>query len=337
MATAVLQLAPVSTHAHLAPNDQAWTAPQPAPTSRSKARRQSVNATMLAAKLHALQLKRIDIMPQEAAGNRNPSKRASYVPRHAAQMFTATTTPAPSSNESRDMERAKSGSQRRQSVFATDNEKLCINPKQLHAALSLGMSENEALTSIPAIPSPPSDSDKQQRLASGIDERRRQSVGTGYKPGDAAKRNALKRQSLQVTQQGTPIAIALGSHTTREQDGAPVSSSVLSHADPSHEHDTSDPRAQAYLLNQAHLIRPRDRPDWTQQSQCGDETRHYFRHERRDSKVTRPTVPRQKSLGAIAEKKQADAIPAAADNARPVQSDKKVKRRSSFVAFFRRW
>ncbi|KAK1058396.1 hypothetical protein LTR74_013439 [Friedmanniomyces endolithicus] len=335
MATIVLQPAHVSAHAELPPDDHAPTRQQPAHFSRSKTQRQSVDAKMLALKLQALQYERVDMLPSKSAGRRDPSKRTSYIPRSAAEMFVATTTPAPSSNESRDTKRAKSGAQRRKSILDADDGKLCINPKQLRAALSLGMSESEALASIAAIPSPPSDGIEQQRRASSGNELRRQSVASGYKPGDAAKRNAIKRQSLQVTQQGKPVVIALGSHTTRENEDALGSapSLALAHL----EHDSYDPRAQPYLLNHAHLIRPRDRPDWTQQSQCGDETRRYFGHEQRDSKGTRPTVPRQKSLGAITEKEKTVPVLAAADQVKHVQSDKKVKRRSSFVAFFRRW
>ncbi|KAK1055201.1 hypothetical protein LTR74_015851 [Friedmanniomyces endolithicus] len=337
MATIVLQPAQVSAYAELSPDDHALTRLQPAHIGRSKTQRQSVDAKMLALKLQALQYERVDMLPTKSAGRRDPSKRISYVPRSAAEMFVATTTPAPSSNEMRDMKRAKSVAHRRKSVFAADNGNLCINPKQLHAALSLGMSESEALASIPSIPSPPSDSDKQQRLASGTDERRRQSVGTGYKPGDAAKRNALKRQSLLPSSRGKPVAIALGSHTTRETEDALGSGCGIIQAHAHREPDTSDPRAQTYLLNQAHLIRPRDRPDWTQQSQCGDEARRYFRHERRDSKAGRPNAPRQRSLGAISEKEKTGPVSVAAEEAKQVQSDKRVKRRSSFVAFFRRW
>ncbi|TKA64754.1 hypothetical protein B0A55_10192 [Friedmanniomyces simplex] len=311
---------------------------QPAPMNlgRPKGQRYSVDATVLAAKLKALQLEEVDNEPRPPTNKPDPSKRASYVPRNAAKVFAATTTPA-QNNGANHMKRAKSLAHRQKPVFAADG-KPCINPKQLHAALSLGMSENEAVANIPAVPGRRSGSGEQQRVPSGSDKQRRLSE-SGYKPGDAAKRNAANRRSLQPLPQGKHIAVMSSSHPTQESEVLLGSGSATTHSHhASHAHPHTDPHAHRPVL------RAQDRPNWAQQSQCGEEMHHFFRHQQHHPKAAsavndaeqqavRPThpqpPPRQRSLGAIPENLVTEAV-------KQIKSEERGKRRRSLVCFFRR-
>ncbi|KAK5678984.1 hypothetical protein LTS10_008639 [Elasticomyces elasticus] len=308
-----------------------------------KLQRHSFNPNILTAKLQALQLEDIHIEP---VAKRDLSKRASYVPRNAANVFAATTTPAPRQGVS-DVKRAKSVVRRQKPAFTADGNP-CINPKQLHAAMNMGMTATEATANIAAIPGPSSASAEKQRRSSSNDKirqqrqvedapERRASAGA-YKPGDAAKRNAVRRHSVQPPAQGKLLTFTHGPQTVHERDAVFSSGSAILDNDDDHHAELH----HAELHRPA--IRPQDRPNWAQQSQCGEEVHHFWRHSRAppadagpddirhhilDRKPARPQAPRQKSLNSIPENLVTDAVS-------KIKKEEKAKRRRSIVSFFRK-
>lgn len=300
---------------------------------------------------------------QPPVKDRDVSKRASYIPRNAARQFAATTTPMPSQASKDAMKRAKSTKERSKPVFTADS-KPCMNPKALKAALNQGMSESEAATAAtaeaPKIRS--ASAEKQCRDAkprshsppeSTSDDLQRSASMRGYRPGDADKRNGGKRSSQIVS--GTLVAVTHGSTATYQQReyaldlkplaGLDVAPKLDAHLDSSaiaeegddgvhHSHHV-DPRRPG--------LRPHDRVNWAQESQCGDEMRHHLHWRRRKSTQTTTDredahaalvgdvqqKPRQKSLGDIHENLISDAV-------RLIKKEEKVKRRRSIVDFFKR-
>ncbi|KAK5704668.1 hypothetical protein LTR17_021670 [Elasticomyces elasticus] len=309
-----------------------------------KLQRHSFNPNILTAKLQALQFEDIYIEP---AAKRDPSKRASYVPRNAATVFAATTTPAPRQGVS-DVRRAKSVVQRQKPAFTAVGD-FCINPKQLHAAMNMGMTATEAAANIAAIPGPPSASTEKQRRSSSNDKirqqrqvdtvpERRASAGA-YKPGDAAKRNAVRRHSVQPPAQGKLVTFTHGPQTAYEREAVFSSGSAILDNDEDHHVELH----HAELHRPA--IRPQDRPNWAQQSQCGEEVHHFWRHSKAPHaeggsdgsrhhifdgpKPARPQAPRQKSLNSIPENLVTDAVS-------KIKKEEKANRRRSIVSFFRK-
>ena len=161
-------------------------------------------------------------------------------------------------------------------MTASADGRPCLNPKQLHAALGVGMSESEATASAHAEDAQPRRSDSLRPRASNDSSGSRRAATSGYRPGDAAIRNAEKRKHSEGQQQlqGKLIAVRHGSQTTYERDYSPVA----------RQHDL----APIFGINREDDFaattteedsRPRfltsaDRPDWTQQSQCGDDMRN---------------------------------------------------------------
>jgi len=226
-----------------------------------------------------------------------------------------------------------------------------MNPKQLQAALNLGMSEREAAMNVVPVSAPlssevdepriPSTGERKRCESAPAEKPRRSASGRGYKPGDAAKRNAAhKRRSLQPQPlgqsppQGKLLAVSHGFHTTYERE--PVPGAGI----PAIETKENVPDV---ALQRPHL-KPHDRHNWAQESQCGDDMRHFFRHSGADKsstehhegdgqyaadawKPTRSNLTRQKSASVVPENLITEAV-------KHIRKEEKAKRRRSIVGFF---
>ncbi|KAK3117414.1 hypothetical protein LTR53_001253 [Teratosphaeriaceae sp. CCFEE 6253] len=329
---------------------------QPALMGRPKTQRYSVDAGLLAAKLQALQVIEATSTPvPDLPSKRDPSKRASYIPRSAAAVFAATTAQAHDKTpHAQPIKGASTVAPGQRPLFTADG-KPCLNPKQLQAALSLGMSESEAIAT--AATRRLSDNARQRSIDQQCappehhSQPERSRSTRGYRPGDAAKRKLEnKRRSMQPQHAPLPqphpqaklIAVQHGFHTTLEPETDPGSGVPTTHP-------TTDESRHPTLAPRPHLT-AHDRHNWAQQSQCGDAVPHI--HRRRASakpimevdhahdneaqyardgwKPTRPPpAPRQKSAGAIPEKLVAGAV-------ERIRREGWARRRRSFVGFFRR-
>ncbi|KAK5120281.1 hypothetical protein LTR85_006487 [Meristemomyces frigidus] len=175
------------------------------------------------------------------------TKRASYVPQNAAKHFAATTTPM-STEASADLKRARSTKERIKPDFHPESMPT-VNPKQLTAALSLGMSESEvgaaaaaaepgaepkgapAHLTVPAAHK--TRANRQSRVVrTATEENRLRSKArsqspdadeqvhpmSSYKPGDAAKRAADRRKSQIMPSHGRLITVDHGATTTQHRE-----------------------------------------------------------------------------------------------------------------------
>jgi hypothetical protein len=304
------------------------------------------DATLLTAKLEALQVDN-DRLDNRSAAKRDASKRLSYVPRNAAKQFAATTTnnydPAPV----KEVKRASSTAERRKPSFTADGKPI-VNPKQLRAALNIGMTESEATRAIASVPPrrPSAGSDhhhKSKRISQVLvaDEAaqlQRSASTRAYRPGDAAKRNAEKKrrsQSLQQQpQQGKLIAIKHGSQTTYERETVPgLRTHHLEHIESALESSDEDQPIGSYRPKLIHY----DRPDWSQASQCGEDMHRllHFGH-KEDSRglpngqpAPRPKAHRQRSAGTVSETLISDAVS-------KIKQEEKARRRRSLLGLFKR-
>ncbi|KAI7127580.1 hypothetical protein KC343_g8172 [Hortaea werneckii] len=306
---------------------------------------------------------------------RDGSKRASYVPRYAARQFAATTTTTTNGDDHKDaMKRAKTVKERPKPSFEAGPRS--INPKQLQARLSIGMSETEAMSSAVAAPSSGrpdlgrsnstssvEKNDKKQRR-SRKDRSRSDAAGdlkpkrsvrrpagppreiessentmTTYQPGDAAKRKAEKRSS-QAFQ--APPARPLGyvaEYSLQFTDLQAETAKALMDRE-----EETGPMAMRPTT-----LRPQDRPNWTQQSQCGDDMRHALgaNWRRRKSAGDRNAAlqalegssgnaaappPRKSTSGAMGQEDQT----LISDAVKQINREKKSKRRQSVMALFRK-
>ncbi|KAI7470439.1 hypothetical protein KC351_g12667 [Hortaea werneckii] len=308
---------------------------------------------------------------------RDASKRASYVPRYAARQFAATTTTATTGDDHKDaMKRAKTVKERPKPSFEAAPRP--INPKQLQARLSIGMSETEAMSS--AVAAPPSgrpdlgrsnstssvEKNEKKHRRSRKDRSRsdatsdlkpkrsvRRPAGppreiessentmTTYQPGDAAKRKAEKRGSSQAYQ--APPARPLGyvaEYSLQFTDLQAETGKAL-----------MDREEDSSMAMRPTTLRPQDRPNWTQQSQCGDDMRHALgaNWRRRKSAGDRNAAlqalegssgnaaaaappPRKSTSGAMGQEDQT----LISDAVKQINREKKSKRRQSVMALFRK-
>ncbi|GAB1744301.1 hypothetical protein NU219Hw_g1449t1 [Hortaea werneckii] len=304
---------------------------------------------------------------------RDASKRASYVPRYAARQFAATTTTATNGDEYKDaMKRAKTVKERPKPSFEAAPRS--INPKQLQARLSMGMSENEAMSA--AVAAPPSarpdlgrsnsassveKADKKHRSsrkdrarsdASDLKSKRSvvrrpgppreiessENTMTAYQPGDAAKRKAEKRSS-----QAFPAPRPLGYVAEYSLQFADLQAETGKALGDRAEEDVQ-------MAMRPTTLRPHDRPNWTQQSQCGDDMRHALgsNWRRRKSAGDRNEAlqalegsggaaaaaapPRKSTSGARLQEDQT----LISDAVKQINREKKSKRRQSVMALFRK-
>merc|ERR1711939_1233649 len=249
-----------------------------------------------------------------------------------------------------------------------------INPKQLQARLSIGMSETEAMSSAVAAPSSGrpdlgrsnstssvEKNDKKHRrsrkdrsrsdAASDLKPKRsvRRPAGppreiessentmTTYQPGDAAKRKAEKRSS-QAFQ--APSARPLGyvaEYSLQFTDLQAETGKAL-----------MDREEDSSMAMRPTTLRPQDRPNWTQQSQCGDDMRHALGANRRRRKSAEDRnaalqalegsgnaaapPPRKSTSGAMGQEDQT----LISDAVKQINREKKSKRRQSVMALFRK-
>lgn len=328
------------------------------------------DADLLARKLEAHQLQQdAERRRSEHCNNKNNNnidsndhgvssqRRASYVPRMAAEQFAATTTPM-RHNIAQEYHRSKSLSLQAMPDMSADGMS-AINPKQLLAALNLGMSENEVLTTmVTEAPSRWSSFAQQQTrkdsMASDLPSPSSESTETqhgtvtrGYKPGDAAKRNALRRQSRQVS---LPPQCKRGSQGReyylefRDQikDLPGHDSGMCSDS----EESTGQPQRQSIGTLRPKIV-PTDRPDWSQQSECGDdEVRHTvsipLRRKDKTSSDRDEARKAQQSSNAVQrplqERIRQKSAPGhlVSDAVQLIKKEEKAARRQSIVDFFKR-
>ncbi|KAK4547932.1 hypothetical protein LTR36_010651 [Oleoguttula mirabilis] len=332
------------------------------------------------------------------------NKRATYIPRNAAKHFAATATPKASLTEaSKDLKRGKSHEARVKPDLHTDSMP-AVHPKQLNAALRLGVSGSEVATAAAEVEPKPAflavpaaDSRRANRhsrvLLPGTYGKPRQSrvvpavPGTrlsskarsqwpedatsrgdqipcksSYKPGDAAKRAAERRKSQIIAAKCKPITINDGTTKTHHREFSfefadqkrteipgPFHSAVAEDVDSQH-HATQRP-----------ALKPHDRHNWAQESQCGDEMRDHHHHHhlrlhlgrRKSSWTLRDREDTQQALesgggGSTSASrlqgplrhKSADAIPdrqgLISDAVRLIKKQEKAKRRQTIVGFFKR-
>ncbi|KAI7696961.1 hypothetical protein KC353_g17255 [Hortaea werneckii] len=306
---------------------------------------------------------------------RDASKRASYVPRYAARQFAATTTTATNGDEHKDaMKRAKTVKERPKPSFEAAPR--TINPKQLQARLSIGMSENEAMSAAVVAPSSTrpdlgrsnsassvektdkkhrrSHKDRARSDASDLKTKRSvrrpgppreiessENTMTTYQPGDAAKRKAEKRSSQAFPAPTRPLGY-VAEYSLQFADLQAETGKAL--VDRPAEED-------GQLAMRPTTLRPQDRPNWTQQSQCGDDMRHALgsNWRRRKSAGDRnealqalegsggaasaaPPPPRKSTSGAMGHEDQT----LISDAVKQINREKKSKRRQSVMALFRK-
>lgn len=303
---------------------------------------------------------------------RDASKRASYVPRYAARQFAATTTTATNGDEHKDaMKRAKTVKERPRPSFEAGPRS--INPKQLQARLSIGMSETEAMSAA-AVAAPPSTrpdlgrsnsassvekadkkhqrsrKDRSRSDASELKTKRSvrrpgppreiessENTMTAYQPGDAAKRKAEQRSSQAFPAPTRPLGY-VAEYSLQFADLQAETGKAL--VDRAAEED-------GQLAMRPTTLRPQDRPNWTQQSQCGDDMRHALgsNWRRRKSGDDRNEAlqalegsgsaavppPRKSTSGAMQEDQTL-----ISDAVKQINREKKSKRRQSVMALFRK-
>jgi hypothetical protein len=312
----------------------------PSGLGRPTKQRQPFDATILCAKLAALQLPP-NTNQSRSVKKRDASKRLSYVPQHAAKHFASTTTPM-ASEKAADVQRAKSAVQQRKPSFTADGKPF-PNPKILRASLAIGMSESEATTNawdglgrLLRTEAPRKSTEGQRpgpsASAERLDDALKCTTSGGYLPGDAARRNAIKRRSQHIMQpQGTLIKPKHGSQTTHER--------VLAAPHP------EGPAAIDEEDDEALPLRPKilssDRPNWTQESQCGEDmdrllhkTFGYSKSKIGEAQpaattTSRPNAARMRSTGSAPENLISNAVSR-------IKKEEKGRRRRTFIGFFKR-
>jgi len=265
-----------------------------------------------------------------------------------------------------------------------------LNPKQLHAALQIGMSETEVITEPLSLVRLNSKDDlghqdslsatKERRSSAPDAAPKRSASMKAYKPGDAAKRNATKRSSVLLMDSSRLVAVKHGSQTVYERLEIP---DPFNEADeePQHlpawraqrdreaqmpydlpPHDVPAYRAQRdreaqmpydlpnpeeELPSGAHRpkILQSDRPNWAQESQCGDEMRHHFLqvpilHKRREKPAEqqatapkRPAPPRRHSSAPHSSPAEPMLI---ANAVKLIKKEERKQRRQSVIGFFKK-
>lgn len=281
--------------------------PPPVPRKARSRRSEPFDANLLCSKLEAAILQQDDSQPQRR------SQRASlsgpgYVPRNAARQFASTTTPLPPDQQSKLPQRAKSLHGTKAHIQRVDAYQSGMNPKQLMASLSIGMSESEAMAmveqprrqpskskrrSLPPSTKIPTDSD---RATSKASTHPTGSQPTSYRPAEASARNQ-KRRSLQHS---AAVNQALESAASTDQPPASLPS-IASHQyadlpeflrcpldgvpefrqlrDMDNEMPYLMPMDDGPAVNaRGSVKRPKlpeahDRNDWCQRSQCSDDMR----------------------------------------------------------------
>ncbi|KAI7193002.1 hypothetical protein KC363_g2973 [Hortaea werneckii] len=302
---------------------------------------------------------------------RDASQRASYVPRYAARQFAATTTTATTGDDQKDaMKRAKTVKERPKPSFEAGPRS--INPKQLQARLSMGMSEVEAISAAVAAPSSGRPDLGRSNSASSVEKNdkkhrrtrkdRSRSDATSdlkpkrsvrrpaappreiessentmaaYQPGDAAKRKAEKRSSQAFPGPARPLGY-VAEYSLQFTDLQAETGKAL-----------MEREEESQMGMRPTTLRPRDRPNWTQQSQCGDDMRHALgaNWRRRKSAGDRNDAlqalegsgsaappPRKSTSGVMGQEDQT----LISDAVKQINREKKSKRRQSVMALFRK-
>lgn len=305
-------------------------------------------------------------------------KRASYIPRNAAKHFAATTTPL-QPEVTQDLKRARSTKERGKPDFHRASMPV-LNPKQVSAGLGMGMSESGIAAAAAAADSTKTSkhlsvpvankkaSNRHSRVVVPAENRRSldlpgpdEHTMSGYKPGDAAKRAAERRRSQIISPQAklTTVTNGAGAVTQHREYS-------LSFADPKHDsaiaddHDTSAALNELSHFNGQQLqrpaLKPHDRANWAQESQCGDDVLHHHHlrshfGRRKSSKTAADREGARQALeggvgnskGSVraagpARHRSADYAPQAlvGDAVRLIKQEEKVRRRQSIVGFFKR-
>jgi hypothetical protein len=247
-----------------------------------------------------------------------------------------------------------------------------INPKQLHAALQNGMSENEftaePLSTMKLDEPPISKLKPNENQVKTVTSRRssapdvavkRSTSMKGYKPGDAAKRNATKRASVMFLDSQF-VAVNYGSQTTYEHlETFPEAVTDDQLENVTEANDIPAYRAQRdrepqlpYDLPAEEDLpigttRPKilqsDRPNWAQQSQCGDEMRPHLLqvpllHRRKDDAATkRPALPRRRSSAPdVSSASPAPESVLISTAVKLIKKEERKQRRQSVLDFFKK-
>ena len=170
---------------------------------------------------------------------------------------------------------------------------------------------------------------------------------SGYKPGDAAKRRAERRQSRIVQPQGRPVGGIVEYSLTftdriDEETATNESKQQRDSAIAGPDDYPDQPLASPPL-------KPHDRVNWAQGSECGDITHdllHSHWRRRKSSKTTSDREEARQALeGGAAQRKLSrqksivdvnESQNLIGDAVKLIQTEKKVKRRQSIVDFFKR-
>jgi hypothetical protein len=251
-----------------------------------------------------------------------------------------------------------------------------MNPKQMHAARSAGMSETEAVTAVshanepvrkrdslspisssqqhessdkPTRKSSERKSDERPRRRDAQDEVRQKRMS--YRPGDAEKRRGEAKVTyqpdfsfgLQFQQEipsflAKPVIPAYRLARDREED-MPYGPLTLPTQHEIPDEHTELPRGRP---------RPQDRPNWRQDSQCGDEARDMLQHLHIPGKPTtkarnlhpsddRRSRSEQRAAGASPnDQPRRGSENLISDAVRLIKKEEKLRKRESVLAFFKR-
>jgi len=185
----------------------------------------------------------------------------------------------------------------------------------------------------------------------------------GYKPGDAAKRNAVKRHSQIVPMPSSYPDFPMAADFSRPNDPP-----ITEEQEHEHEHerrtsatndsgvgsDAEDDKSDEPAAAVRPKFAPHDRrPDWSQESQCGDDPRSVFhphgaalfrRKDRtaggegevsRNGGVSQASEEQQKKRRS--RQKSAPESRLVTDAVRLIKQEEKQKRRRSLMGFFKRF
>jgi len=328
MTTATLQMPAAVSHLH-DPSSHAkqcsLTISKPAQLKHTYVgnvhKRQSlaVDPMLLSKKLEALE----QASNPARRARRHSTGKAVFVPRTAAQQFSATTTPMDDA-----VKRSKSTKAKRLShvpiaeePHSTADGKPVMNTKTMMAALNIGMSESEAAAATSEPLKRISSSSREREKRSSQDRRDsvpdagvQRSTSRAYRPGDAAKRNAAKRSSMNGDFKF--VAIKHGSQTVYERvdnphkaaTGPDLFANELEQVpeyraardrevEMPYDLPQPDDNEEQPLGTQRPKILPHDRPHWAQQSQCGDDMRSHLLHIPLHRNRDKADAPAQKQLG----------------------------------------
>jgi hypothetical protein len=322
------------------------------------------DARLLCAKLEAHQ-RELDLQRARREQREAPKRRSMFFPQTAARQFAATTTCMP------DMPVKRSNTTRPVVSLPMNSEPQSMNPKQILAARSAGMSETEAVNAVSHANEPVRKRDSLSPISSSqqhettekparksserrSDEGRRdgreevREKRKSYHPGDAEKR----RNEGKPTNY-SDFSFGLQIHETPSFMTKPAVPAYRQARDA----DVEMPYGPLALSTQPEISdeptelprgrpRPQDRPNWRQDSTCGDETRDMLQRLHGSGKPTTTKARHHDARRAHSEHRTNGTSPEAqprrgsenliSDAVKLIKEEKKVRKRESVFAFFKR-